>query len=253
MMNLLCVFGFSLLTVTVQLSLRSDGDDGDVPDKVVDPMYEFGGFFELVGKAKAESAAGEQDEQQLIGYGRTSTEQWPTGTWHAPLRPNDTYNGQDAWPLYNTQQCTAGDMEVLNYWALKQAKQKLPQAGRDGDFKTGSCWKNTTTASSMRVAQWAACYQKFYNVTTPCAQCIGSVYNMAKHNMSDNCYKFCHGRPSRRDGSHWCWEDCQQCMWYVGRKLSDCYGEPYDMVCRFSKELGKEGYYEKNGLNPVRR
>ncbi|CAK0842184.1 unnamed protein product [Prorocentrum cordatum] len=81
---------------------------------------------------------------------------------------------------------------------------------------------------------------------------MGSVYNMARHSMSENCYNLCKGRPSRRDGSHWCWEDCQQCVWTVGKKLSDCYGEPYDMTCRYGKELGKEGYFAKNGIDPKR-
>jgi len=251
-MNVLCVFSLSLLTVTTQLSLLSDGDDRDVLDKDVDSIYDFGGFFELVGQSKDASTAGEQDEQQLIGDGHQSAETWPVGSWHAPLRPNDTYYGKDSWPLHDTQQCTADDMKVLNFWALKQAKKTLPAAGGTGDFKAGSCWQRSATANYFRVSSWATCYQEFYNVTTPCATCIGSVYNMAKYNMSDNCYTFCRGRPSRRDGSHWCWEDCQQCMWYIGRKLSDCFGEPYDMVCRYAKELGKEGYFEKNGINPKR-
>jgi len=251
-MNLLCVFSLSLLTVTTQLSLRLEGEDEDADDKVVAPMYDFGGFFELVGQAKDAPAAGEQDEQQLIGYGSKSAETWPVGSWHAPLQPNESYSGKVAWPLSDTQQCTADDMTELNYWAMKQAKKTLPMSARDGDFKTGACYQNYTSNWWFGVEKWATCYQRFYNVTTPCAQCVGSVYNMAKYNMSENCYNMCHGRPTRKDGSHWCWEDCQQCMWYVGRKLSDCFGEPYDMVCRYAKELGKEGYFEKNGIDPKR-
>ena len=41
-------------------------------------------------------------------------------------------------------------------------------------------------------------------------------------------------------------------MWYIGHQLSICYGEPYDMTCRYAKELGKEGWFEKNGINPKR-
>jgi len=255
-MNLLCVFSLSLLIVTTQLSLRLDGE-ADADDKVVAPVYEFGGFFEFVGHAKDASAAGEQDEQQLVGYGHKTAESWPVGSWKAPLLPNETWKQSGDFPLFDTQQCTADDMKVLNYWAMKQAKKTLPMhipEGRpiDGDFKHGLCWNRFTADYWMGVEQWSACYQNYYNVTTPCAKCIGKVYNMAKYNMSEPCYNFCYGRPTRKDGSHWCWEDCQQCMWYVGRKLSDCYGEPYDMVCRYAKEIGKEGYFEKNGIDPKR-
>ncbi|CAK0900362.1 unnamed protein product [Prorocentrum cordatum] len=253
-MSLLRVLIVSLLTVTTQLSVRSDGDGAGADDKVDSLVYEFGGFFEFVGQVSdAPAAPGEQAaQQQLVGHDRKSDEAWPVGSWHAPLRSNETYPGKANWPLFDTPQCSADDMTVINYWALKQAKKTLPQAARAGDFKTGSCYKTFTTDWWFGISQWVSCYQEFYNVSTPCATCIGSVYNMAKYNMSENCYNLCKGRPSRRDGSHWCWEDCQQCMWYVGRKLSDCYGEPYDMTCRYGKELGKEGYFEKNGIDPKR-
>jgi hypothetical protein len=257
-MSLWWVSVLSFIAVTTQLSLRSDGDDGDVPDKADAPVYDFGGFFELVGQARAAPAAAPQ-EQQLIGSGRKSAEAWPVGSWHAPLRSNETYPNKDAFPTYDTQQCTAEDMKVINYWALKQAKKKHPyQTSATGaivpleGFRSGDCWSRFTAEWWYPVDRWAECYQQYYPVSTPCAMCIGGVYNMAKYNMSDNCFNLCHGRPAREDGSHWCWEDCQQCMWYVGRKLSDCYGEPYDMMCRYAKELGKEGYFEKNGIDPKR-
>ena len=97
------------------------------------------------------------------------------------------------------------------------------------------------------------CYQQYFPVSTSCATCVGRVDNMAKHNMSTKCYNLCKGCPSRRDGAHWCWEDCQSCMWHVGKKLSECYGEPYDMTCKYGKELLREGYYEKNGIDPFKR
>merc|ERR1740121_2608405 len=194
-----------------------------------------------------------QEEQQLIGNSRQIAEKFPPNSWKAPRSPNETYPGKVAFPLANTAQCSAHDMQVLNYWASKQAKNTLPMPGYDGTFKTGRCYTNNRPSDYwFNVNKWASCYQEFYDISTPCAQCIGSLYNMAIYNWSDRCYNFCKGRPHRKDGPLWCWEDCQQCMWYIGRKLSDCYGEPYDMVCRYAKELGKEGYFEKNGIDPKR-
>mmetsp|Transcript_39916 Transcript_39916/g.105852 ORF Transcript_39916/g.105852 Transcript_39916/m.105852 type:complete len:252 (+) Transcript_39916:76-831(+) len=248
-MNLRWVSILSLLPATTQLSLRDIDDDTDADSSPTSrPIYDFGGIFEFVGPSAADShhrdAADAGDDD--------SAENWPAGSWKAPLGPDDTYPQQQNFPLSDTRQCSEQDMETLNFWALKQAKKTLPEEGRRGDFKTGSCMKSWSTTWWMGVSEWAQCYQEFYNVSTPCATCIGSVYNMAKYNWSSNCYNLCKGRPHRRDGSHWCWEDCQQCMWYVGKKLSDCYGEPYDMTCRYGKELGKEGYFEKNGIDPKR-
>merc|ERR1712087_680525 len=100
--------------------------------------------------------------------------------------------------------------------------------------------------TGWNMEKFKTCYQVYFNVTTPCAECIGSVFNMATYNMSTSCYNLCKGRPHRKDGTHWCWEDCQSCMYYVGKKMTECYGEPYDMQCRFAKEINREKWYEKN-------
>jgi len=247
-MNSQWVVVLAFLPVTFQLSLHSDGAEVDADGKEDDPVYDFGGFFEFIGREK------QNEEQQLVGQGRKTAETSDlAGPWKAPLSPGDTYSGSSAWPLSSTAQCTSADMTILNDMALKQAKKKLPPAMRAGDFKTGSCYTGAEASGSWDMtgtSGFVPCYQSYFPVSTPCATCIGSVYLMAKHNMSTNCYNLCKGRPHRRDGAHWCWEDCQSCMWYIGKKLSDCYGEPYDMACKYAKELGKEGWFEKNGIDP---
>jgi len=261
---------FALLVATTQLSVNlRDDEDAPEPTSATYDMMEFGGLFDIHHARKAmmkqhmKQHNKEKDgESKLIGGERKSAESWPEGAWHAPLDPGDKYGPRSQgtkWPIppgwpEAAPSCDAADMKVINYWALKQAKSRLPKEGRNATFSTGTCYKNNVgTWYGLHVPNYAKCYQRFYDVSTPCAQCIGSVYQMAVFNWSEPCYNFCYGRPSRRDGAHWCWEDCQSCMWYIGKKLSSCYGEPYDMVCRYAKELGKEGWFEKNGINPTKR
>jgi len=177
---------------------------------------------------------------------------WPREAWKSPLGPGDNYPGKSNWQLDTTTQCTQSDVKELNYWALKQAKKRLPTSGYDGPNFDGNCFKYFFNGWALNVSAYATCFQKFYSVSTPCAQCVGKVYNMAFFNWSQPCYNFCKGRPNRRDGAHWCWEDCQSCMWYIGKQLTTCYGEPYDMMCRYARELGKEEWFEQNGINPKR-
>jgi hypothetical protein len=257
-MNSRLVSVLAFLPVTTQLSLRSDGADVDAAGTEDDPVYDFGGFFEFVKPAEEE----EQQQQQLVGQDRkiaeTSDETAP-GDWRALLAPGASYPESAAWPVGSTQQCSAADMQTLNELAYKQAKKK-DMGARTANLvpaRTGACY----TGASPDSATWTMtgtggfvpCFQQAYPVSTGCATCIGQVYNMAKHNLSAKCYSLCKGRPSRKDGAHWCWEDCQSCMWYVGKKLTECYGEPYDMTCKYAKELLREGYYEKNGIDPFKR
>jgi hypothetical protein len=259
-MNSRLVSVLAFLPVTTQLNLRSDGADVDAVGTEDDPAYDFGGFDEFLKQAKEEQ---EERQQQLLGLGRKiaeASDETSSGDWRAPLAPGASYPGSDAWPVTSTQQCTASDMQTLNMLAYKEAKKKMPIGTRTANLvpaRTGACY----TAASPDSGTWTMdgstgfvpCFQQVYPVSTNCATCIGKVYNMAKHNLSTKCYNLCKGRPSRRDGAHWCWEDCQSCMWYVGKKLTECYGEPYDMSCKYAKELLREGYFEKNGIDPFKR
>jgi len=246
----------SLLAATTQLTLHS-------PDDTEDPtshgIMEFGGIFDIVDTMRQHMEVQQQtEEEEKKGnlLGQKSSDSWPAGSWKAPLSPTDSYGGNKGirWHMPDTRQCTDADMKVIHYWALKQAKTRLPQEGKNATFGTGTCYKNNYNKwGGLNVDNYVKCYQRFYDISTPCATCIGSVYHMAAFNWSEPCYNFCYGRPSKRDGAHWCWEDCQSCMWYIGRRLSICYGEPYDIVCRYAKELGKEGWFEKNGINPTKR
>jgi len=246
-MNSRWVFVLPFLPVTIQLSMRSEGAEVDADGKEDDPVYDFAGFFEFVGRAK------EAEEQQLVGLGRKIAETSDlAGPWQAPLGPTDTYNGSAQWPVGAAGQCTAEDTTILRNIAEKRAKKTLPPHLYANDFKTGACYNTASSDANpgWNMTAFTGCFQEFFSVTTGCATCIGSVYNMAKHNMSTKCYNLCKGRPHRRDGTHWCWEDCQSCMYYIGRQLTNCYGEPYDMQCRFAKEFNREEYYGKNGINP---
>jgi len=246
----MCLLSF--LVSTTQLAMQRGPDEGedsatDLDASVARGIMDFGGIFDLITDAHSKEAG-------LIGSKLDNIAEWPKGSWKAPLGTGEDYPGSRKWPVPETTQCTAADMKEINFWAIKQAKQRLPTEGYNGTFATGTCHKNNYGGKwqGLAVRPWAKCYQKFYNVSTGCAQCIGSVYNMAIYNWSEPCYNFCYGRPNRRDGSHWCWEDCQSCMWFIGRKLSTCYGEPYDMVCRYAKELGREDWFEKNGIEVKR-
>jgi len=241
-------FVLAFLPVTTQLSLRSEGADVDADGKEDDPVYDFGGFFAFVGRAKEE-----EEQQQLVQLGRKITETSDlAGPWKAPLASGEAYPGSASHPLFSTRQCTDHDVWIHRKMALERAKKQLPDYLYANDFKTGQCYKTASSSSNpgWNMTSFLECYQQTFNVTTPCATCIGAVFNMAKHNMSTHCYDLCKGRPHRWDGTHWCWEDCQSCMYYIGRKMTECYGEPYDMQCRFAKEINREKWYEKNGINP---
>jgi len=235
-------FGLAFLPLTTQLSLRSDEPDVDADGKVDDSVYDFGGFFEFVGRAF------EEQQQQLIGGRKSAESSDLAGPYKAPLAPGATYPGSAAWPVGRTQ-CTEADTKVHLDIAFKRAKKRLSPTLYANDFKTGACYKNAS-GTSWNMDHFTDCYQDYFNVTTPCAQCVGSVFIMATYNMSTSCYNLCKGRPNRRDGTHWCWEDCQACMYYVGKKLTECYGEPYDMQCRYGKEINREEWYGKNGIDP---
>jgi len=240
------VLVLAFLPVTAQLSLRSDDADVDADGRVDDPVYDFGGFFEFVGPAFEE-----QQQQQLVRLGSKSAETSDlAGPYKAPLEPGETYNGSDEYPVGGQGKCTEADTKVHLDIALKRAKKRLSPTLYANDFKTGECYKNATMYGHWNMERFTTCYQHHFNVTTGCTSCIGSVFLMATHNMSTKCYDLCKGRPNRRDGTHWCWEDCQACMWYIGKKLTECYGEPYDMQCRFAKEVNREEWYGKNGIDP---
>jgi len=270
----------SLIVATTQLSLRTEEDEVEADNHAV---LDFGGIFEMhdiiqekfAHQAKQADKGAEDENMQLIfgsttpaptwwhpaKSGGTGTDtdfanrRWPTWAWKAPLGPDDDYPRKDDYPLpvEGQPECKATDMQVLNFYALKQAKKRLPREGFNGTNFNGECFQNNFDDGwALNVKNYAKCFQRFYNVSLGCAQCIGKVYNMAFFNWSQPCYSFCKGRPNRRDGSHWCWEDCQSCMWYIGKQLTNCYGEPYDMQCRYARELGKEEWFEQNGVNPKR-
>jgi len=282
------ILGLSLLTTTTQLSLHSvEGDvEPDHDDRPQGGMMDFGGIFEmhntiqehfehqaeaaeLLGKHTGHTQRSDEETPDPADVGTPaptfwhpqwksdasgsdfSDRKWPTKAWKAPLEQGENYPGKNNWPLDTTKQCSEPDVKELNYWALKQAKKRLSRDGYDGTNFNGECFRYNFNGWALNVTNYAGCFQKFYNVSTPCAQCVGKVYNMAFFNWSQPCYDLCKGRPSRRDGAHWCWEDCQSCMWYIGRQLTTCYGEPYDMQCRYARELGKEEFFEKNGINPA--
>lgn len=243
----------SLVWASRQLYVRVRDSDPDAADLGADAesapgILDFGGISDVIAQEVTVEQLGAASGE------RQGDHAWPAGSWKAPLGPDDNYPGRGRWPVPDTRQCTDADMQVLHHWALKQAKHHLPKDGYNGTFKSGSCHTNAFWGDGygLAVDRWATCYQQFYNVSTPCAQCIGSVYNMAIYNWSQPCYQLCYGRPNRKDGSHWCWQDCHKCMFYIGRRLSTCYGEPYDMVCRYGKELAEEGYFAENGINPKR-
>jgi hypothetical protein len=247
-MNSGWVLLLAFLPVTTQLSLRSDEPDVDADGTVDDPVYDFGGFFEFVGRAF------EEGQQQLVQVGRKTAETLDeAGPYKALLAPGAPYPGSDAWPVGGQGQCTEEDTKVHLDIAFKRAKKRLSPTLYANDFKTGECYKNATLGTGWNMEKFKTCYQVYFNVTTPCAQCIGSVFNMATYNMSTSCYSLCKGRPHKRDGTHWCWEDCQSCMYYIGKKMTECYGEPYDMQCRYAKEMNREQWFEKNGINPNTR
>jgi len=288
-MNSQAILCLSLVVVTTQLSLRTE--EGEVEPNE-HPMMDFGGIFDMHDaiqdhfsrQAKLADNDSEDESMQLIGGRKPdglsrpegwagipnkedwdefrndwSEAKWPKRAWKAPLAPGDNYPGKSKWPLDTVQKCSAADVKLLNFWALKQAKKRLPSEGYNGSNFNGVCfrrswhpWAGTAYGGSLHVGKYAECFQEFYNVSLDCAQCVGKVYNMAFFNWSLPCYNFCKGRPNRRDGPHWCWEDCQSCMWYIGKQLTTCYGEPYDMMCRYARELGKEEWFEQNGINPKR-
>lgn len=263
---------FSLVSVTTQLALHSDNKDLDADD-VTGPIHDFGGIFDFMTDVSDFTDPESQDDAGIMLMADRKKAVQTPGEWKAPLNPGDWYGGVGRYPLKTKEDCAGGnccnkaDMDVLYYWAEKQAKKRLPAEGYTGDFYTtrvgnnvpkndrATCMKNNYWGQNagLGVKPWAICYQRFYNVSTNCAECIGAVYNMAQYNWSKKCYQFCYGRPGRRDGSHWCWEDCQSCMSFIGRSLSTCYGgKSYAMVCDFAKELGIEGWFEKNGIDPKR-
>jgi len=255
--------------------------EGPEPDQ--HPMFAFGGIFEM-HDAIQQHFERQAEESQLLGKHTGHSPQralqssestpeptywhpgqsggpdiksfderrWPATAWKAPLSPDDSYPGKPNWPLDTTRQCSEADVQELNFYALKQAKKRLPREGYNGTNFNGECFRYNFNGWALNVTNYAKCFQKFYTVSTSCASCIGKVYNMAFFNWSQPCYNFCKGRPNRRDGAHWCWEDCQSCMWYIGKQLTTCYGEPYDMQCRYARELGKEEWFENNGINPKR-
>merc|ERR1719203_1671517 len=101
-------------------------------DSVSNPIYKFGGIFDLIMDSddmEASENQGEQEFSQLIGENRSSDENYPAGSWKAPLGPGEAYPGSNRWPLSNTKKCNADDMKELNFWALKQAKTRLPVEG----------------------------------------------------------------------------------------------------------------------------
>jgi len=66
-MSLWCALALALLPATTQLSVRSDGADVDADGTVDDPVYDFGGFFEFVGREKEQEEEEEAQEERREG------------------------------------------------------------------------------------------------------------------------------------------------------------------------------------------
>ena len=106
--------------------------DADVKD--VDPLYDFGGFFEFVGRAK------EDEQQQLVQLGcKIAETSVLAGAWKAPLGPKEAYPGTAGWPVGGTGQCSEADTTFHLEIAFWRAKKRLPPCLYANNFKTGDC------------------------------------------------------------------------------------------------------------------